>query len=465
MNPNYKTTSTSTITTTTTTTTNTNTNTSFPSMGHHFGHQPSRSDMRCRVGITIPACSLELSLNSHDSDLRQGQLSHKRSMDGSDWSLIKAGELTCCSDCSAKLDVEIRSNHGATTSSPTTTSSFPSWLYKQENSTRLSTTTNNHDQDHLQYVRDLFKKWNSICNSLHKNHHKTLNFSLMTSPSTSTTSSHDHIHQNEDSIIRSPSIDKEGHHLQRFKEFNTENLKSLCNSLERAVPWQSELAPEIAGAVLQCRSGMMRRRAKSWSGGAKEDTWLLFQGRDVEGKEKVCRELARVVFGSRSKLTSIHMSSISAMRADSMEDMKNKRARYNKSSSLLERFVEAVRYDPHRVFMVEDVEQVDYSWWLSLKRSIECGKVCDSNGEEVAFGDAIVVLSCESFDSSSRACSPVLKQKRYQLEEEMVEGEEGSFDLNLVVEDHGDGGFPFDGGVGLIEMVDRCFFFNLKEDL
>ncbi|KAK1275187.1 hypothetical protein QJS04_geneDACA011698 [Acorus gramineus] len=308
--------------------------------------------------------ALELCLNVALNRLPSSS-SSTSSLDGSDWSLIKSGELTCCGDCSAKLDVEIRSNHGSTTSSPTTTSSFPSWLYKQENSTKLSTTTTNHDQDH--------------------------------------------IHQNKDPIIRSPSIDKEGHHLQRFKEFNTENLKSLSNSLERVVPWQSKLAPEIAGAVLQCRSGMTR--------------------------------------------------------ADSMEDMKNKRTRYDKSSALLERFVEEVRFDPHRVFMVEDVEQVDYSWWLSLKRSIEGGKVCDSNGEEVSFGDAIVVLSCESFDSSSRACSLALKQKRDQVEEEMVEGEEGSFDLNLVVKDHGDEGFAFDGGVGLVEVVDRCFFFKLKEDL
>ncbi|KAK1323314.1 hypothetical protein QJS10_CPA02g01049 [Acorus calamus] len=289
-----------------------------------------------------------------------------------------------------------------------------------------------------------------------------LNVALNRLPSSSSSTSS--LSNALDPIIRSPSIDKEGHHLQRFKEFNTENLKSLCNSLQQAVPWQSELAPDIAGIVLQCRSGMMKRRAKSQSGGAKEDTWLLFQGGDVEGKEKVCRELTRVVFGSRSKLTSIRMSSIS-VRADSMEDMKNKRTRYDKSSALLERFMEAVRFDPHRVFMVEDVEQVDYSWWLSLKRSIEDGKVCDSNGEEVAFGNAIVVLSCESFDSNSRACSPALKQKRDQVEEEMVEGEEGSFDLNLVVEDHADGGFAFDGGVGLVEVVDRCFFFKLKEDL
>ncbi|KAK1310042.1 hypothetical protein QJS10_CPA08g01389 [Acorus calamus] len=123
------------------------------------GPHPSLSNaltyMRCRVGnpslealwclhpITIPAGGLGLSLNNHDSDLLQGQLRSKRSIDGSNWSLIKDEELACCEDCSTKFDMEIRylangaSNHGSTTTttSSTSASSLPSWLqlYKQEN--------------------------------------------------------------------------------------------------------------------------------------------------------------------------------------------------------------------------------------------------------------------------------------------------------------------------------------------
>ena len=91
----------------------------------------------------------------------------------------------------------------------------------------------------------------------------------------------------------------------RFKELSAENLKVLCSALEKEVPWQAEIVPEIASTVLQCRSGMARRREAAVSSSrpsstqacAKEDTWMLFHGGDAEGKARVARELARLVFG------------------------------------------------------------------------------------------------------------------------------------------------------------------------
>lgn len=71
---------------------------------------------------------------------------------------------------------------------------------------------------------------------------------------------------------------EEGEYVSRFKELNSENFKRLCNALEKKVPWQKNVAGDIASAVLQCRSGMGRRKLKMGNGDFKEETWLLFQG-------------------------------------------------------------------------------------------------------------------------------------------------------------------------------------------
>ncbi|KAK9291181.1 hypothetical protein L1049_009369 [Liquidambar formosana] len=152
--------------------------------------------MRCRRGhpsletvwglhpLTIPADSLSLSLIP-DSD-SQSQFKSKKAGNGSSWLVLEGADekqLTCCADCSAKFETEARSLQSSTCHSDSTTSSLPTWLqqYKDENK-RLSS----NDQDCVP-VRDLCKKWNSICSSVHKQHHsseKTLTFSSV-SPSSS----------------------------------------------------------------------------------------------------------------------------------------------------------------------------------------------------------------------------------------------------------------------------------------
>ncbi|CBI30379.3 unnamed protein product, partial [Vitis vinifera] len=153
---------------------------------------------RCRTGhpsletiwslhpLTIPASSLALSLMP-DSDL-QSQFSSKKAGSGtSNWLMLEGGaekQLTCCADCSANFENEARSIPTSTCNSDSTTSTLPTWLqqYKDENK-KLS----RNDQDCVA-VRDLCKKWNSICSSAHKQPHsseKTLTFSSL-SPSSST---------------------------------------------------------------------------------------------------------------------------------------------------------------------------------------------------------------------------------------------------------------------------------------
>jgi hypothetical protein len=263
----------------------------------------------------------------------------------------------------------------------------------------------------------------------------------------------------------------------KFKELNAENLKLLCGALEKEVPWQKEIVPEIASTVLQCRSGIAKRRDKSRSTDAKEETWMLFLGGDARGKEAVARELAGLVFGSRSHLLTIRLGA--AASPSGSEDCSNKRPRTSSPAggklACLERLYEAVSENPHRVILVEDVDQADRDCELGIKEAIESGVVRNRTGDDVVgLGDTIVILSCENFEGSrSRACSPPpSKQMKLETMEDATEeqtsdrkpDEAGSscFDLNINVETYQVDKVHVDD-VCLLAAVDRTLFFKRHE--
>ncbi|KAF5473926.1 hypothetical protein F2P56_005873 [Juglans regia] len=475
--------------------------------------------------LTIPAGSLRLSLIT-DSDL-QSQSTSKKAEKENSWLLLEGDEeqqqLACCTDCSAKFDMEARSLQSSTCNSVSTTSSLPAWLQQYKNE---KNGLGSNDQNCVP-VRDLCKKWNSICSSIHNQTYssaKTLTFSSL-SPSSSTSGfSHDqtypnylnqihhewpvaepkqswrHHHywvsenynmsvdqprlrmyipekkdtqepSNQNSAPNSPSSSDlmETEYTNRFKVLNVENLNILCSALEKKVPWQKDIIPEIANTILQCRSGLVRRKGEVRNNEAKEETWLFFQGVDVEAKEKIARELAKLVFGSQSSLISISLSTFSSTRADSTEDCKNKRSREEQSCSYIERFAEAVSTNPHRVFLVEDVEQADYRSQMGFKRAIERGRITTSDCEEVGLSDAIIILSCESFSSRSRACSPPTRQKSEGCEEKGTAAivlEETSpcfsLDLNISFDDDNAVDQSIDD-IGLLDTVDKLIIFKIQE--
>ncbi|PQM43304.1 protein SMAX1-LIKE 3 [Prunus yedoensis var. nudiflora] len=488
--------------------------------------------------LTIPSGSLRLSLVT-DSDLQSESTSKIAETGTNNRQMLEGGgkQLTCCAECSSKFEAEARSLQSSSScNSESTTSSLPAWLQQYKNENKVPSSTN--DQNSVP-VSDLCKKWNSICNSMHQQHsnnssEKTRTIFSSLSPSSSISNfsyeqqqqpQHPNLHHHHSwrhqhfwisgsncnkavddqpslrmyipennspkqpissnpnstptSASSSDIVMETDHYVQRFKELNTENLKTLCSALETKVPWQKDIVPEIASTILKCRSGTARRKGNkmgNYSDVTKEETWLFFQGIDMEAKLKVARELARLVFGSQTNLTSIALSSFSSTRADSTEDCRNKRSRDEQSCSYVERFAEAVSFNPHRVFLVEDVEQADYCSQMGFKRAIERGRITNSSGEEVGLGDAIIILSCESFSSRSRACSPPIKQKLSQGSHEEDNRDVAaleqtspcvSLDLNISFDDGGvDGDRTEDQSIddiGLLESVDRRIIFKIQE--
>ncbi|XP_073155685.1 protein SMAX1-LIKE 3 [Henckelia pumila] len=458
--------------------------------------------MKCRNGsnsletiwglhpVTIPANSLGLRLLS-DRD-EQIEVGHGKGKNGSCKLLLINGEenMSCSTDYTTKFEEETGKVQYSDVPA-----SLPPWLMNE--SKRLSNNDQKFDS------REFYKNWNSFDYSSSQKHPKSPERTLtIFSPSPTSCFSFDQQNPNLHQVIKSqlnfpilphehspsnpnripengnlrhmfssiPStstpnsasssdtIDME--YAQKFKEFNAENLNIICNALEEKVPWQREIIAEIAGTVLQCRSGMLRRKDNLSSSSKKEETWMFFLGHDSAAKEKICKELARIVFGSYSSFVSVGISSfnITLTIADSTEvDYRNKRGRDEQScSSYIERFAQAVSANPHRVFLMEDLEEADYCSQMAVKRAIESGRISNGNGEEVCLYDAVVVLSCDKFSSRSRVCSPS-KQK---MEEDQI-GRGFSLDLNISFDDFDD---QLIDELGILKSVDRRVVFKIQEN-
>ncbi|CAA7060825.1 unnamed protein product [Microthlaspi erraticum] len=327
-------------------------------------------------------------------------------------------------ECSTMMEGEGKRSSNVTTA-------LPAWLqlYKKENQ--------HNDTDSDNFISDSIP------------YEKTLDLSSL-SPSSSSSNLilFDPEHDNElettlsmNSVATfSGSIEIE--HAYRFKEMNSENLGTLCDALMSKAPRQNDEIPEIARAILKCRLGSTPRKLND--GNRRQETWLFFEGANVEAKEKIGRELAKLVFGSQNSFISISFSSFSS--SNSIEDLRNKKRKRDEDSwSFTQRLFEAVSCDPHRVFFLEEIEEADYLCQMSLKRTIERERVQSASGEEAFLRDAIVILSCERFSSRSRACSPP---------ESCI-----SLDLNLSL-DHGHDDGHYSDHIGLLDAVDAHILFS-----
>ncbi|WVZ85579.1 hypothetical protein U9M48_032491 [Paspalum notatum var. saurae] len=506
--------------------------------------QPSLETLWGLQTLTVPAGGLALSLTCAFDDSALGTVNPSMKA-GSDtdgngpascWPLLGGSQLIsrCCADCSAaRIDTKAallpRPSFVSSSSS-----ALPSWLQhcRDHQVLRCSAaaqmfTCSTHAliteinlyyctiQEPTTHLTDLGKTWSSICGK--PSQRMTLHFSAPVSPASSI-SSYEHggdrsSHQqprhswllagldaaatahpwkpkseagaasrSHDSGASNGSVEVECR--AKFKELNAENLKLLCAALEKEVPWQKEVVPEVASTVLQCRSGIAKRRNKSRSttDGAKEETWMFFLGGDAEGKERVARELASLVFGSRESFLSVKLgggSAPSSASGSSDEHRSSKRPR-TPPAAYLERLYEAISENPHRVIFMEGVEKADWDCQLGIKEAIESGVVRNRAGDEVGVGDAIVILSCESFHAGSRACSPQSKKVKVEMEakeEESAVGdheernEDGTssssppcIDLNVDVESDDQADERNFGDLCLLTAVDRTLFFTRQEN-
>ncbi|KAL2326620.1 hypothetical protein Fmac_025678 [Flemingia macrophylla] len=477
--------------------------------------------------FTVPARSLSLGLN-FDSDFHVQETSKVTFKDESFEERAKVRKhLTCCRDCSTNFEKEAKSISSSITSKKDCTTSLPTWLKncKQERSHMME------DQENTK-LWDICKKWNSCCSSAHgypsnvdkqflfssspsspttvsSQERKSslnlshLNWTFISEPKdvpqecelyTETTAGDDcydgklimfipernipkpELFSNPNSSPNSASSSEAVEGLdstQILKEHNDENLKILCDALEKKAPQQKEIVKEIASTVLLCRSRMRKGENHLVKRDDRQETWFFFLGVDSQSKEMVSKELAKVVFGSYSNFVSIGISSFSTSRNDGCthEESKNKRLRDEFGGSYIQRFGEALNENPHRVFFMEDLEQVDNFSKKGFKKAIESGTIILPGGESVPLKDAIVIFSCESFSSMSRASSPEKTTSPSADEnmgkENMNNSEEKipclSLDLNLGIEVDSHN-VHLDGDTAeILDLVDKQINFEVQQ--
>ncbi|KAG0520123.1 hypothetical protein BDA96_08G046400 [Sorghum bicolor] len=264
----------------------------------------------------------------------------------------------------------------------------------------------------------------------------------------------------------------------KFTELTAENLKVLCSALETRVPRHRDIAPGIASAVLQRRSGVTRTTRPTPA------TWLLFQGRDNDGKMAMARELARLVFGSYAEFTCCFAAAASKLAPDhsgssSLGDRRSlKRQRSspdNEHGGCMQMFYEAIRENPHRVVLVDGGVEHDSELEAGIMDAMASGTVRGCDGGVVSLEDSIVVYCCEVFVesvSSPRVSSPRPVKQRIITSGDVdskVEddgAEKGvvvprfSLDLNAcAIDGEGEEGSSSYNAMEILNVVDGVFFF------
>ena len=215
--------------------------------------------------------------------------------------------------------------------------------------------------------------------------------------------------------------------------------KLLTNSLMKTIPnCSKDKANELSSIILHCRS--LRRSKKQ------ESCSLLFIGNEEQrqAKERTARELAKIMFGSQTKFISIGLSSYK-QEIDEHYEQKNikKRGRNELGCNYLQRFGEEINENPHRVFFMEDIEEIDYCSSKGLKEAIERGRVKLSNEEICSLKDAIIIINAQRQS---------VKQKHEEHEEQR---RFVSLDLNIAIQE-GNG----DRIRSIMECVDGKILFS-----
>ncbi|CAN6357696.1 unnamed protein product [Urochloa humidicola] len=254
---------------------------------------------------------------------------------------------------------------------------------------------------------------------------------------------------------------------RKFTELTAENLKVLCGALEARVPRHRDIAPAIASAVLRRRSGVTRTARPSSA------TWLLFRGRDTDGKTAMARELARLVFGSYADFISVAASPEITSGFNSGDSLKRQRSPNSERGGYMQRFYEAIRENPHCVVMINGGAEHDSVAGI-IKDAMATGTVrgCDDSDLVSCLEDAIVVSCDEGFESRSRVSSPrPVKQQRAMtndvggtVEDDGAEKEAVArlgLDLNACATiDAEEGSFSQNDDMEILKAVDGIFLFR-----
>ncbi|TVU28855.1 hypothetical protein EJB05_20391, partial [Eragrostis curvula] len=160
--------------------------------------------------------------------------------------------------------------------------------------------------------------------------------------------------------------------------------KLLVRRLTEAVRWQPEAAAAVATTIAKVKSGECKRRGAAGTT-TRADAWVLFAGPDAAGKRSMAEALSASVFGMGA--VTVRLGGVREGSEDGGECVVSCRGR-----TALDRVAEAVRSNPFRVIVLDGVDHADTVVHGSIVRAIECGRLADSHGRDVALGSNVFVV-------------------------------------------------------------------------
>ncbi|XP_071742114.1 protein SMAX1-LIKE 4-like [Rutidosis leptorrhynchoides] len=367
--------------------------------------QPSLELQWGLQAVSVPSGGLGLSLNANATSIsgHEPKVSMSCKEEGDDGVLEMS---SCCAECNSNYEKEAAASATSANNKPPTV--LPFWLHPSTPSSTI----------HKENLVELRRKWNRLCQSLHQGRHN-LNKNFMNLPSVISNSSDynpfwpnntNHV-KTTSSITFSDTLKQQNgigersyprfrrqqschvdlsfssmNHHKIDQEPNLDSLKSreddkeikitlglgnsasdlskgqnLYKCLQDNVPWHSEKMHSIVEFLMNSSS----------SKGFKKDSWLLIEGSDSIGKQRLAMAIAEAMFGSSDSLLCF------SMRA-SIREHEN-----------LER---ALKDHENIVVLVDDVDFGDGNFLKSISKGFEKRKFGE-NGQVIFIlikGDYIV---------------------------------------------------------------------------
>ena len=169
-------------------------------------------------------------------------------------------------------------------------------------------------------------------------------------------------------------------------------LMRLCKGLHKRVSWQPRVISTLAHTVALCRSGLGVKRGLKGSTGS---SWLLFLGEVRHGKREMAEALAELVFGEGKKPIYLQFNKPTLISSSSELIFKNALglSAATRGKMPMDSMVEALRANPSSLVLFEDLDWADSMSRNALLKAMEKGRMVDTNGRDVSFNNAIVIMT------------------------------------------------------------------------
>ena len=170
--------------------------------------------------------------------------------------------------------------------------------------------------------------------------------------------------------------------LGRITSEVSKNLAGLEAELKREVIGQDKAVETVVKAVKRGRAGLKDRGRPIGS--------FIFLGPTGVGKTKLCKSLAKSLFGSEKALIRLDMSEF--MEKHSVSKLIGSPPGYV-GYEQGGRFAEEVRRKPYSVIMLDEIEKAHPDVFDLLLQILEDGVLTSADGKKVSFANTIIIMT------------------------------------------------------------------------